>query len=157
MEIRTKKVIISLAATLSVAAFLSACGDDITKISSYDIQSVASFKKLGKCTSKNEGELVFVKDSAAVYLCSDSVWKVMDVSDDEEVQDGSNGKNGTSCTVSALKDGSGYDVLCGGSKVGTLLNGDDGKKGDKGDKGDKVPMATRVLMAMLAQPVRPRL
>ena len=67
-------------------------------------------------------------------------------------KDGVNGLNGTSCNVSALKDGTGYKVLCGGDSVGVLLNGkngakgaagatgakgDTGKTGAKGDKGDR--------------------
>jgi uncharacterized protein (TIGR02145 family) len=34
-----------------------------------------------------------------------------------------------------LKDSSGYDILCDGKKVGTLLNGKNGAKGEKGDNG----------------------
>ena len=50
---------------------------------------------------------------------------------------GLNGKDGTSCKVSALKDGSGYKVLCGGDSVGVLLNGKNGAKGAAGATGAK--------------------
>lgn len=134
MKIRTNKIIITLAAALSAVAVLSACDDSITNNTGSDVQTVATYKKLAECSSKNEGDLYYVKDSGAVYLCSDSVWKKMGAT---SVNNGADGKDGTSCTVSALKDSSGYDILCGGKKVGTLLNGKDGAKGDQGDKGTK--------------------
>jgi len=40
------------------------------------------------------------------------------------------------CTVEPKAEG-GYDVLCGGKKVGELKNGEDGKKGEQGKQGDK--------------------
>ena len=63
-----------------------------------------------------------------MYACSDG-------------EDGINGKNGAdgadgvSCAVKALKDGSGFKVLCDGDSVGVLLNADDGKDGKKGADG----------------------
>lgn len=165
MKIRTNKTIIMLAASLSAIAILSACDDEITKIAGPDVQTVAAYKDLAECSGKNEGDLYYVKDSGAVYLCSDSVWKATSASlnstetkngtdgkngadgkdgkNGSDGKDGSDGKNGTdgkdgaSCTVSALKDSSGYDIICDGKKVGTLLNGKNGAKGDKGDNGVK--------------------
>ena len=150
MKIRTNKTIIMLAASLSAIAILSACDDEITKIAGPDVQTVAAYKDLAECSGKNEGDLYYVKDSGTVYLCSDSVWKATSASlnstetkNGTDGKNGSDGKNGTdgkdgaSCTVSALKDSSGYDIICDGKKVGTLLNGKNGAKGDKGDNGVK--------------------
>ena len=135
MKLRTNKTIITLAATFFAVALLSACGDEITEITNSGLQSVASVKDLGKCTNKNEGDVAYVKGT--VYLCADSTWKEMEFSGNEvKGKNGSNGENGTYCIVSALKDNSGYDIICDGEKIGTLLNGDDGEKGDKGAKGD---------------------
>ena len=58
----------------------------------------------------------------------------------ENGQDGAPGADGTSCVAKALKDSTGFEILCGDEVVGTIKNGEDGedgKKGDKGDKGDK--------------------
>ena len=164
-----KKGFVALAGALSAASFLSGCGDDITQITNSDLNAVASFKDLGDCDSKSKGRLVYVDSTESVYLCADSAWKEVNLSevrgadgkdgangkdgadgkdgangkdgtdgkDGTNGRDGSDGKDGTSCTVEALDDSSGYDVLCGGEKVGELLNGKDGEKGDKGSKGDK--------------------
>ena len=170
-----KKGFVALAGALSAASFLSGCGDDITQITNSDLNAVASFKDLGDCDSKSKGRLVYVDSTESVYLCADSAWKEVNLSEVRGAdgkdgvngkdgadgkdgangkdgtdgkdgkdgkngtngRDGSDGKDGTSCTVEALDDSSGYDVLCGGEKVGELLNGKDGEKGDKGSKGDK--------------------
>ena len=50
-------------------------------------------------------------------------------------ENGSNGVNGTSCEVAALKDSTGYKVLCDGDSVGVLLSGARGPKGDDGVEG----------------------
>ena len=102
--------------------------------------SVAKFKDLAECTDENEGDLVYVKDSAAAYLCADGVWNVLsataadgsdgkDGSDGSDGSDGKNGENGTSCTTTALKDKSGFELTCGGKVVGTITNGTDGENG----------------------------
>ena len=127
MKMRMNKMIITLAATLSVVAVLCACDDTITKITNPDVQTVATYKDLAKCSGKNEGELYFVKDSGAVYLCSERAWKKTGASsaNESESKNGTDSKNGRSCTVSALKDGAGYDIICAGKKIGTILNGVD--------------------------------
>jgi hypothetical protein len=48
--------------------------------------------------------------------------------------DGSSGKDGSGCYVRAADDG-GYDVLCGGSRVGSLLGGTQGTPGAPGGPG----------------------
>ena len=105
--------------------------------------SVAKFKDLAECTDENEGDLVYVKDSAAAYLCADGVWNVLSTSaadgsdgkDSSDGSDGKNGENGTSCTATALKDKSGFELTCGGKVVGTITNGTDGTNGLNGEKG----------------------
>lgn len=42
---------------------------------------------------------------------------------------GEQGEPGESCTAKKLKDGSGYELKCGGETVGTILNGEDGEDG----------------------------
>ena len=105
--------------------------------------SVAKFKDLVECTDENEGDLVYVKDSAAAYLCADGVWNVLSASaadgsdgkDGSDGSDGKNGENGTSCTATALKDKSGFELTCGGKVVGTITNGTDGTNGLNGENG----------------------
>ena len=55
----------------------------------------------------------------------------------ENGQDGAPGADGTSCIAKALKDSSGFDIICGDESIGTIKNGEDGEDGKKGDKGDK--------------------
>ena len=136
MKIRTNKTIIMLAASLSAIAILSACDDEITKIAGPDVQTVAAYKDLAECSGKNEGDLYYVKDSGAVYLCTNNVWKASSTNKTEN-KNNTDSKDETSCTVSALKDSSGYDIICNGKKVGTLLNSKNDVKGDKGDNGAK--------------------
>ena len=146
MNLRSQKVLFALAGVISASAFLTACGDEITQLTNSDVGAVASFEDLGDCNSQNKGRIVYVDSSDAVYLCADSVWKEVNLSEVKgatskdgangkdgkdgkngtdgkngaDGKDGSNGKdgadgkdgkdgvNGTSCTVEALKDGSGY-------------------------------------------------
>lgn len=42
------------------------------------------------------------------------------------------GDNGESCTATALQDGSGIEVMCGGKTVGTITNGTNGTDGEDG-------------------------
>ena len=160
MTIQKKRGFAAFAGALSAAAILSACGEDLEQIANSGKITALSYEELVECNESNEGKLAYVKDSSAVYLCADSVWKEMYTTEFEEVdvkngtdgkngsdgkngtngkdgQNGKNGANGTSCTVSAIKDGSGYDVLCGGEKVGQLLSAENGTNGSKGAPGDK--------------------
>ena len=121
-----KKEIGALAGVISATMFLTACDDEVTKVSKTGIETVVAYEDLTECGDKNDGEMVFVKETGVVYLCSDKKWNDINGSDGKS---GSDGKNVTSCTVEALDDGSGYDVLCGGKVVGHLLNGE---KGDNG-------------------------
>ena len=149
------KKFVALAGVLSATALFTACDEEILQPSSSDLNTVASFKDLGDCSSKNKGRLVYVDSTDAVYLCADSTWKEVGLSEVKgaDGKDGANGKdgkdgkngsdgkdgkdgaNGTSCTVKALDDGSGYDVVCGDKKVGTLTNGKNGADGKNGTNG----------------------
>ena len=108
------------------------------------IKNVSSFKKLDKCSADKAGEMVYVADSGAVYLCAEGKWNVLgasgsDGSNGSNGLNGSDGKDGASCTAKALGDSTGYKIECDGDSVGVVLNGekgDPGKQGDKGDKGD---------------------
>ena len=132
------KLLLSFA--LAAAAFFVACDDSIT---SSGVSTVAAKKDLGKCSSSNEGEITYVKDSAATYLCSDNEWRKMALTttSSEDGRDGVNGVNGlngadgASCEVKSLKDESGYKILCGGDSVGVLLNGKTGATGKQGATG----------------------
>ena len=48
---------------------------------------------------------------------------------------GEQGEPGESCTAKKLKDGSGYELKCGGETVGTVLNGENGEPGEPGEPG----------------------
>jgi uncharacterized protein (TIGR02145 family) len=108
------------------------------------IKNVSSFKKLDKCSADKAGEMVYVADSGAVYLCAEGKWNVLgangsDGSNGTNGLNGSDGKDGASCTATALKGGEGFKIECDGDSVGVVLNGekgDPGKQGDKGDNGD---------------------
>ena len=161
MKTRTQKMLVAFAGALSATALLTACDEEILQPSNSELNTVASYKDLGDCNSKNKGRMIYVDSSDAIYFCADSVWKEVSFSDvngsdgkdgangkdgkdgaegkdgtnGKDGVDGKDGKDGTSCTVEALKDGSGYDVLCGGKKVGSLTNGKDGAKGADGENG----------------------
>ncbi|OWV21433.1 major paralogous domain-containing protein [Fibrobacter sp. UWB16] len=149
MKTRTQKMLVALAGALSATALLTSCGEELAQLTNSDLNTVASLKDLGNCNSKNKGRMVYVDSSDAIYFCADSVWKEVNFSEAKGVdgkdgkngadgKNGTNGKdgtNGTSCIVEALKDGSGYDVLCAGKKVGTITNGKDGAKGADGKNG----------------------
>ena len=123
----TKKQKIALSAgTITALVILGACGDSVTQVMNVGIESVASYKELPECNDRNDGEPYYVKDSSSMYLCTGNSWKKMNG------ETGATGKEGSSCTVSALENGSGYEVLCGGKKVGTLLNGAKGETGANG-------------------------
>lgn len=137
MKIRANRIIITLATAFSAVAILCACDEDFAQVTNPGRQTAESFDDLTKCNEKNEGEIAYVRESGTLYLCAGSVWKMMVASENTDASNGANGKNGMYCSVSALMDNSGYDIICGGEKVGKILNGKDGARGDKGDDGDK--------------------
>ena len=155
----SNKVLFSLAA--SAALLLSACGDDITEVTEVNEVGMKVIEKgeaLPKCSSDNEGAMIYAVDSAAAYFCVNRKWTSMKGEKGDQGEPGKDGKQGkqgeqgdkgeagdagSSCTMEALPDSSGFKVLCGGDSVGVVLNGasgekgETGAKGDQGDKGDK--------------------
>lgn len=106
-------------------AFLSACGDDVTKVymeNQVGVGQVASFGEFPKCTVENIGEMLYVTDSAKVYYCADSTWVTLN---------GKDGEKGSDCTADSTAKG--IVVVCGGDTVGTIVNGKDGENGADGD------------------------
>jgi len=120
------------------AALLVACGEEnTTEVNERTgLQVVAAGDKVDPCTKDNDGEVIFVSDSAAVYYCTDGEWARLSGRDGaagekgdagekgEKGETGASGKvtNGTSCTAEKKEDGS-IEVSCGGEVIGTLTNG----------------------------------
>ncbi len=128
-----RQSIISLSAVAG-CVLLSACGDDVTKVTNVTnevsgMEIVASADSLGKCDSTNVGKTVYASDESAAYVCADSGWAQI-------ASKASDGKDGTSCLVEMLADSSGYKVVCGGDSVGVVQNGKNGSDGKTGEKGD---------------------
>ncbi len=125
----------ALALPLAVGAFLlgAGCGDDVTKTTVVNettgIAQLAKGDTLPECTKDNAGEMLYVADSGAVYHCTGKAWATLNGTDGT---DGKDGASGESCEAVALKDGSGYKILCGADSIGVVLNGADGEKGDSG-------------------------
>lgn len=97
---------------------LAACGDDVTEIYENDATAVLeSGKKLSKqaCDTTNVGELLFVTDSSAVFVCDGEDWAPMNG------KKGETGSDGTSCTTEKNSDGD-YELTCGEKKVGVVKN-----------------------------------
>lgn len=126
---------------IAVVACVTACDGTTNVTENSGVNTIVSaYTELGQCSALNEGDVIFVKDSSALYFCVDSVWKVMSVVSDS-------GKAAqVSCSMEELSDVAGYKMVCGGDSIGVVYNGekgDDGstgmrgKKGEKGDKGDK--------------------
>ena len=140
-----KKYVLPL---LGMALYFAACEDDLTAAPGNDgAEVVASFKKLEKCEKAILGKLVYVSDSVKVYACTDDGWTAVTGTDGSNGKNGTNGKNGKdgadgkdgtdgkSCTMTAFKDGTGFDVICDGKSIGTVKNGTDGAKGKDGTNG----------------------
>ena len=97
---------------------LAACGDNITETKG--VESVSTFKKLGDCSKDNDGDMVFVADSAMLYYCYEGEWTRVKGLDGEKGEKGDKGDKGDDGKKGAKGD-----------------KGDDGAKGEDGDKGDK--------------------
>lgn len=157
-------IFLALTATLLVA-----CGDEVTEVTEVHetgMKIVEEGDELPKCTTDNEGALVYALDSAAAYACINREWtsfKGKDGADGKDGRDGKDGEDGakgdkgdqgvkgdkgesgekgdtgeagTSCTMESLPDSSGFKVICGGDSVGVVLNGEKGEQGDKGEDGN---------------------
>ncbi len=136
-----KQVIVSLSA-VAVGVILSACGDDVTKVTNevFGMEVVASADSLGKCESSNVGKTVFASDENVAYICADSGWVPLS-------QKASGGK---SCTAEKLSDGSGYKIICGGDSVGVVKNGSNGENGSDGKNGESGENGTSCVVENLS-------
>lgn len=142
------KKILSHVFCLSSLAFFSACGDETTTniTETTGMTMVEKGAKIPACTDENEGEMVYVADSAAAFFCADEKWQSLkgdkgDAGDDGQQgpkgddgvgAKGDPGETGASCTAEALEDDSGYKIVCGGDSVGVVLNGENGMDGADG-------------------------
>jgi uncharacterized protein (TIGR02145 family) len=130
------KLLWSSSIALATAAFFTACDETTTITESTGPSSIAKFKDLEKCATGNEGDMVYVKDSSAMFLCTDKEWKKLSVEslkgadgkDGVDGKDGKDGENGKNCTVKENKKKNGYDITCGNETV-TITNGNDGDPG----------------------------
>ena len=105
---------------------LTACGEDVTKVTnvtneSSDLDLVLSADSLGPCDSGSIGKMLFASDENTAYVCLDLGWLPLS-------------KN-ASCSVQMLSDSSGYKIMCDGDSVGVALNGKDGKDAKNGKDG----------------------
>ena len=83
--------IVSVAASLLVG-----CGSDSStssedsgkeSSSSEKVSSVETIYDLGKCTEAREGEVIFVEDEDADFVCEDLEWKSLETDDDDDPDD----------------------------------------------------------------------
>ncbi len=124
-----KQVIVSLS-TVAVGILLSACGDDVTKVTNVTnevsgLEVVASADSLGKCDSASVGKTVFASDENVAYICADSGWVPLSKKQEDVV-----------CVAELLSDSSGYKIICGGDSVGVVKNGLNGENGSDGKDGE---------------------
>ena len=124
------KTLMPFFAAAIVAAF-SACGDEITEVTQIvGMQLVEEGDALPKCTTENEGALVYSVDSAAAYYCVNRKWTTMKGKDGKDGVDGKDGKNGVDGKNG--KDGkNGVD----GKNGENGKDGNDGKNGTNGENG----------------------
>ena len=128
-------------ALMFACSYLAGCGDEVTEVTSVtekaSLEQVKKFKELPKCEEDAEGSLVYVKDSAKVFVCTGDGWSQMNGIDGEKGAKGDKGAEGTSCTAKQNKAKTGFDFVCGGKTVGSIKNGEKGEKGADGEKGDE--------------------
>ena len=121
-------------ALMFACSYLAGCGDEVTEVTSVtekaSLEQVKKFKELPKCEEDAEGSLVYVKDSAKVFVCTGDGWSQMNGIDGEKGAKGDKGAEGTSCTAKQNKAKTGFDIVCGGKTVGSIKNGEAGEKGD---------------------------
>lgn len=153
----------TFAAAAAVAAIsLSACGDDVTEIHYDGMAVLEKGKKLDAdaCKKDNAGDMVYVTDSSAAFVCDGESWQTMKGEDGADGKNGADGKagakgdkgdvgakgdagedgnDGVSCTAKKLdattdhKNG-GFKITCGDDSF-NLWNGEDGANGDDGEDG----------------------
>ena len=98
------------------ALLLVACGDEVTEITEVNETGMKVIEKgedMPKCTSENEGALVYALDSATAYACVNREWTSLNGKDGQDGKDGAKGEKGD--------------------------QGEQGKQGEKGDQGKQGP------------------
>ena len=103
-----------------VSCFFSACGDETTTniTETTGMTMVEKGAKIPACTDENEGEMVYVADSAAAFFCADEKWQSLKGEKGDKGEQGDAGKQGIQ-----------------GEKGEKGDAGDDGQQGPKGDDG----------------------
>lgn len=128
---------------ISFSLFFTACGDETTTnvTETTGMYVVKKGDKTPDCTADNEGEMIYVADSAAAFFCADGKWQSLkgekgdkgeqgekgekgDAGDDGVGTKGEPGAAGESCTAQKLASGDGYKIVCGGDSVGVVVNGE---------------------------------
>ncbi len=106
MSCRTVKI----AAAVSAALLLGACGDEITKVAGGAAGTgvVADLEAAGECDASALGRMVLSKADSLLYVCDGEEWLSLK---------GAAGKAGTSCTAKSVDEG--IEITCG-KKVDTL-------------------------------------
>ena len=113
------------ATAIANLAFLVACGDTVENVYQSGSEVVSSVGDLPECSTKNDGEIAWVKGEPSVRICSDGEWYATK-SDESDF----------SCKTEELKDKSGLKIVCNGDSIGVVLNGENGKDGKAGKDGD---------------------
>ncbi|MCQ2055114.1 MAG: hypothetical protein MJY82_07475 [Fibrobacter sp.] len=129
-----KKFVFATILTASVTLAITACGDDVTKVTEVHQNGVAVLdagEKLSKqeCDKDNVGERLFVTDSAMVFVCDGESWQTLKGDLGEVGEKGDQGEAGEKGDVG--------DAGKTGAKGGKGDKGDQGETGPKGDDGDK--------------------
>ena len=104
---------------LSSLAFFSACGDETTTniTETTGMTMVEKGAKIPACTDENEGEMVYVADSAAAFFCADEKWQSLKGDKGDAGDDGKQGPKGDD---------------------GVGAKGDPGRRSGNGDRGARV-------------------
>lgn len=133
------------AMALAVAFSLTACGDDVTEVTQVNENSVISVLEAGQelskqeCSKGNAGEILFVTDSAMVFMCNGEKWVSLKGAQGETGakgekgadgvgKDGADGNDGTSCMAKSVENAvglAGLEVTCGKDVIDTIWNGED--------------------------------
>ena len=144
-----------LAIVASTLMFVACGGDDVTEVTEIHQDGMAVLEKGEKlskqaCDTTNVGEMLFVMDSSAAFVCDGESWQTLKGADGKDGEkgdkgakgdsgeDGEDGENGTSCTAKSVKNKAGLEgleVTCGKTVVDTIWNGKDGASGKNGEAG----------------------
>ena len=158
-------------ATIFLALTLTACGDDVTKVTETgaSVTAVESEAELPDCDANNNGSFIITKDKQKIFVCYSEKWFTLNGNDgstqssptDSVVTgqkgadgkngtNGTNGANGTSCTGVAFESGdsTGFKIVCGKDTLGVILNGKDGIDGKNGRHGMIRGLASELVKKM---------